>query len=399
MNATVKKWGLRIVTLGSLLVSAAAFAQSGSPGITPTEIRIGQTMPYSGPASAYGTIGRAMAAYLAKINDEGGINGRKLTLISLDDAYSPPKALEQTRKLVEQENVAFMFGPLGTGPNRAITKYLNTKKVPHLFITISATGFADPVGQPWTLGFGPTVDVEARVIAQYLLKEKPAAKIGVLYQNDDFGKSFLDAFRAALGEKAKAMLVSEQSHETSDPTIDSQILSIKAAGADVVISISTPKFSSQAIRKIADLNWKPQIFLSNGTSSVAGVLKPAGLENSVGVMSTQFFKDPGDPRWDNDPGMKEWREFMRKYYPEGSLDDALNVRAVGQAAALVHVLRQVDKDNMTRENIMKAATNIKDLQLSTMLPGVLMNTSPTNYTPMNHMKLMRFDGVRWVLLD
>lgn len=397
MNSKVKMSGFALLAACCLLTSSPGMAQSATPGVTATEIKFGQTNPYSGPVSAYGTIGRAQSAFFDKINAEGGINGRKLTLISLDDGYSPPKTVEQTRKLVEQEGVAFIFDSIGTAPNRATAKYLNSRKVPHLFAGVTAAGFADPVNLPWIIGFQPTLDVEARIIGRHIMQNKPTAKIGVLYQNDDVGKTFLEAFKNVLGEKAKSMIVGEVSYEVSDATVDSQVTSLKASGADTFVNIATPKFASQAIRRMADLSWKPQQYLFGSSSSVTQVLKPAGLENSIGALSAQFYKDPTDPKWANDPAMIAWRQFMTKYYPQGDQNDSNNVHAINFAEALVQTLRQCGND-LSRENIMKQALNLKNLKLPLLLPGITVNTSPTNYHPIRQMQMMRFDGVRWALI-
>jgi branched-chain amino acid transport system substrate-binding protein len=365
------------------------------PGASDTEIRIGQTMPYSGPASAYGTIGKAEAAYFRKINEEGGINGRKINLISLDDGYSPPKAVEMVRKLVEQDEVLLVFQTLGTAVNTAIQKYLNAKKVPQLFVATGATKWNDPKGNPWTMGWQPNYQTEAVIYAKHILKTRPDAKIGVLYQNDDYGKDYLKGFKDGLGAKAN-MIVAEVSYEVTDPTVDSQIVQLQTSGADVFFNITTPKFAAQAIRKAYDIGWKPVQYLNNVSTSVGSVLTPAGLEKAVGVLSSNYGKDPSDPQWEKDPGMIEWRAFMAKYYPEGSLTDNTNVYGYSVARTLVQVLKQCG-DNLTRENVMRQAANLKDFETGVGLPGIRINTSSTDFAPIQAMQMMKFDGKTWQL--
>jgi branched-chain amino acid transport system substrate-binding protein len=379
------------------LASTPALAQKKyGPGVTDTEIRIGQTMPYSGPASAYGTTGRAQAAYFDKINAEGGINGRKIKLISLDDGYSPPKAVEQVRKLVEQDEVLAVFSSFGTPTNTAIVKYLNTKGVPQLFVASGAAEFGDHKAFPWTMGWRPNYQVEGRIYARYVLKEKPAARIAVLYQHDDVGKDYMKGLRDGLGERAAAMIVAEASYEVTDPSIDSQIVSLKASGADTLFNFSTPKFAAQAIRRVYDIGWTPLQFVGNPASSVGTVLKPAGLERAVGIISANFQKDPTDRHWQNDAGFKDWLAWMKKYYPDGDLTDVYNVYAYGLAQTMVQVLRQCG-DDLTRDNVMRQAANLKHLELPMLLPGIRINTSPTDYHPIQQMQLQRFDGKQWVL--
>ena len=343
----------------ALAAAPAAAQKKYDTGATDTEIKIGNTMPYSGPASAYGTIGKVEAAYFKKINDEGGINGRKINFISLDDAYSPPKTVEMVRRLVEQDEVLLVFQPLGTPSNTAIHKYMNAKKVPQLFVATGATKWNDPQNYPWTMGWQPNYQTETTIYAKHILQTKPNAKIGVLYQNDDYGKDYLKGLKDGLGDKAKTMIVAEVSYETSDPTVDSQIVQLQGSGADVFVNITTPKFAAQAIRKAFDIGWKPVHYLNNVSLSVGAVLTPAGLDKSVGILSSNYGKDPTDPQWDNDPEMLEWRAFMKKYYPDGNLTDASNTYGYSVARTLVQVLKQCG-DNLTRENVMRQAANLKN---------------------------------------
>ena len=381
----------------AVLATGALRARAdNAPGITDTEIKIGQTMPYSGPASAYGVIGRTEAAYFKMINDMGGINGRKINLISLDDSYSPPKTVEQIRRLVEQEQVAFLFQTLGTPPNAAIRQYLNDNKVHQLFVSTGASMFADPEHFPWTIGFNPNYQTEAKIYAKHILATKPDAKIGVLYQNDGFGKDYLTGLKAGLGADHAGMLIKEVSYETSEPTIDSQIVTLQGSGADVLIIAATPKFAAQAIRKTYDLGWTPVRFLSNVSPSITAVLKPAGLEKSKGLITAYYGKDPTDARWKDDAGFKEWKDFVAKYMSPLELNDANAAYGFGAAQTMVQVLKQSGAD-LSRDNIMKQAANIKDLQLPMLLPGMTINTSPTNYSPIRQMQLATFDGESWQL--
>ena len=383
--------------LGLALVTSPALAEKKyGPGASDTEIKIGQTMPYSGPASAYGTIGKAEAAYFQMINDEGGINGRKLKLISLDDGYSPPKAVEQVRRLVEQDEVLLLFQNLGTPSNSAIHKYVNAKKVPHLFLATGATKWGDPKDYPWTIGFNPSYQIEARIYAKYVLQNKPNAKIGILYQNDDYGKDYLKGFKDGLGDKASKLIVSEVSYEVTDPTVDSQIVTLKGSGADTFVNITTPKFAAQAIRKAYDIDWKPLQLLNNVSASVGSVLTPAGLDKSVGLITTAYIKDPTDPQWKDDAGMKNWYAFMKKYYPDGNVADGSNAYGYTAAQLLVQVLKQCG-DDLTRENVMKQAASLKDVALPLFLPGIKVNTSPTDYFTFQQLRLAKFDGKEWVL--
>ena len=380
----------------SLVTAPIAHAEKKyGPGASDTEIKIGQTMPYSGPASAYGTIGKVSAAYFEKVNAEGGVNGRKIKFISLDDAYSPPRTVEQVRKLVEQEEVLLLFANLGTPTNSAVHKYVNAKKVPHIFLSTGATKWADPQNFPWTMGWNQTYQSEGRIYAKYILKTRPAAKIAVLYQNDDYGKDYLKGLEDGLGDKAKSMIVAKAPYEVTDPTIDSQIATLQASGADTFVNITTPKFASQAIRRAYDIGWKPALNIVNSVSgSVAAVLQPAGLEKAAGLISVNWYKDPTDKQWENDAGMKEYYAFMKKWYPQGELADVFNVVGYNQAMALVHVLKQCG-DDLTRENVMRQAANIKNLQLPMMYPGIVLNTSPTDFEVIQTARMVRFDGKTW----
>src|ERR1043165_598228 len=370
-----------IVALLAAALSLPALAQKKyDPGASDTEIRIGNTNPYSGPASAYGAIGKAIAAYFRMVNDRGGINGRKVNFMSYDDGYSPPKTVEMARKLVEQDEVLLLFQSLGTPSNTALHKYMNAKKVPQLFVATGATKWNDPKGFHWTMGWQPNYQTEARIYAKHILQTKPNAKIAVLYQNDDYGKDYLKGFEDGLGAKGATMIVAKASYEVSEPTVDSQILQLKSSGADVFFNITTPKFAAQAIRAAYDTGWKPTHYLNNVSNSVGSVLKPAGIEKAVGIITTAYLKDPTDKRWANDPGMKVWREFMAKYNPEGDTSDPFNVYGYTVGATLEQVLKQCG-DLLTRENVMKQAANLKGFHVDTLLPGVTINTSPTDYAP------------------
>jgi branched-chain amino acid transport system substrate-binding protein len=387
-----------LATTLALALPDASWAQKKyDPGASDTEIKIGQTMPYSGPASAYGTLGKAEAAFFQKINDEGGINGRKIVFISVDDSYNPAKAVETTRRLVEQDQVLLMFGSLGTATNSAVHAYLNARKVPQLFVATGAAKWNDAKGHPWTMGLQPDYQTEGHVYAKHILQTRPNAKIAVLYQNDDYGKDYLRGLKDGLGDKAAGMIVAEATYEVTDPTIDSQILQLQASGADVFVDVTTPKFAAQAIRKAYDSGWKPVHYLNSVGNYVGSVLAPAGLDKSVGLISTLYSKDPTDPTWNNDPGMLEWRAFMKKYYPDGDLTNNLNVGGFSAAYTMVHVLRQCG-DNLTRENVMRQAASLKDFTGPTSLPGILVNTSPTDFAPTKSMQPVRFDGKTWVKL-
>lgn len=382
-------------TLALALTVPAAHAQKKyDPGATDTEIKIGQTVPFSGPASAYATIGRTQAAYFHMINDQGGVNGRKINLIQYDDAYSPPKAVEQVRKLVESDEVLLTFQIIGTPSNAAVQKYLNAKKVPQLFAATGASKFTDPKNYPWTLGYNPNYFVEGRIYGQYILKNYPDAKVGVLYQNDDLGRDYLNGIKSGLGDKAATMVVAEASYEVSDPTVDSQILKLRSAGVDVLFSASTPKFAAQTIKKNAELGWKPVHILDINATSVGAVMQPAGLEASKGVLSVNYGKDPLDPTWKDDPAMKKYFEFMAKYYPEGDKNSSFNTYGYGTAQLMVHVLKQCG-DDLTRENVLRQATNIKNFQGDLALPGIVGNTTPNDYRVNKQLQMMRFNGERW----
>ncbi|MBR0813741.1 MULTISPECIES: ABC transporter substrate-binding protein [Bradyrhizobium] len=376
--------------------STASAQKKYDTGATDTEIKIGNIMPYSGPASAYGIIGRTEAAYFKKINDEGGINGRKINFVSYDDAYSPPKTVEQARKLVESDEVLLVFNSLGTPPNSAIQKYMNSKKVPQLFVATGATKWNDPQNFPWTMGWQPNYQSETQIYAKYILKAMPNAKIGVLYQNDDYGKDYLKGLKDGLGAKAASMIVLEESYETSEPTIDNHIVKLKATGADVFINITTPKFAAQAIKKISEIGWKPTHFLNNVSASVGSVIKPAGFENSQDIISAAYLKDVSDPQWKDDAGMKGFLDFMAKYFPEGDKLDGGTIVGYGVAQTLVEVLKKCG-DNLTRENVMKQAASLKDFRTEVLLPGIKINTGANDFAPISSLQLMKFKGDKWDL--
>ncbi len=382
--------------LAAALVVPNALAQAAKygPGASASEIKLGQTMPYSGPASAYGTIGKVQAAYFKMINDNGGINGRKINLISLDDGYSPPKTVEQIRRLVEQDEVLALFQTLGTPPNSAIHKYVNAKKVPHLLLATGATKWGDPKNFPWTMGFNLSYQSEGQIYAKWLLKNKPNAKIAILYQNDDYGKDVLHGVKDGLGAAAAKMIVKEATYEVSDPTVDSQILTLQASGADTFINITTPKFGAQAVRKAWDSGWKPLHIINNVSASVGSVLIPAGLDKSVGLMTVQYYKDPNDPQWKDDASMLEWRAFMGRYYRDGDPKDASNLYGYIAAQTMVQILKQCGND-LTRENVMKQAANLKNVKNNLLLPGMALNTGPNDYFPVEQAQLAKFTGTQW----
>ncbi len=390
------KWLACALALGIAALAPGAPAEAQWPGVTATEIKVGNTNPYSGPASAYGTIGKAIGAYFKKVNDEGGINGRKINYITYDDAYTPPKTVEMIRRLVEQDQVAAVFQPLGTPPNSAIHKYMNQKKVPQLFVATGATKWNDPKSFPWTMGFQPNYQVEGRIYANYILKNLPDAKVGVLYQNDDYGKDYLKGFEDGFGDAAKKLIVLKQSYEVTDPTIDSQIVNLKNSGANVFFNITIPKFAVQAIKKSHDIGWKPAHFLNNVSSSLGTVLKPAGLDASKGLITALYMKEVTDPQWKNDKGFLDWVAWMKKYYPEGALDDQANAYAYNVAILMAHVFKQCGND-LSRENIMKQAASLKNVELPLLLPGIKTNTSPDDFAPIEQEQLAKFDGERWVL--
>ena len=383
------------VSLAIAGVAISAQAKEYSPGASDKEIKVGNINPYSGPASAYSAIAKAIAAYFNKVNDEGGINGRKINFISLDDGYNPAKTVEQARRLVEQEEVLLLFQTLGTPTNSAIHKYMNAKKVPQIFVATGATKWGDPKRFPWTMGWQPNYQSEGKIYAMHLLETKPNAKIGILYQNDDYGKDYLEGFKAGLGDKAKTMIVKEVSYEVTDPTIDNQMVTLKASGADAFFNITTPKFAAQAIKKAADIGWKPLHYLNSVSNAVGSVMKPAGMENGVGIISTAYIKDPTDPQWQKG---KEWDDFvayMKKYHPTGAMNDNFNVYGYTVAQALVQVLKQCG-DTLTRENVMKQAANM-DFTLPMLIPGVNVKTAPDDFYPLEREQLIRFDGTTWQL--
>jgi branched-chain amino acid transport system substrate-binding protein len=377
-------------------VSAWSARGANAPGITDTEIKIGQTMPYSGPASAYGVNGKTEAAYFRMINDRGGVNGRKINLISLDDGFNPSKTVEQIRRLIEEEQVAFIFQSLGTSSNAAIRQYLNDNKAPQLFVATGASIFSDPEHFPWTMGYNANYQTEAKIYAKHVLATRPDAKIGVLYQNDGLGKDYLIGLREALGADHANMLIKEVSYETLEPTVDSQIVTLQGSGADVFVIAATPKFAAQAIRRSWDLGWSAARYVSNVSPSIATVLKPAGLEKSKDLMTAYYVKDPTDARWKNDPGVKEWKDFCNEYLTPSVFIDSNAAYAFGAAGAMVQVLKQCG-DDLSRENIMKQAASLMDLELPMLLPGIKLNTSPTNYSPIRQMQLARFNGESWEL--
>jgi ABC-type branched-subunit amino acid transport system substrate-binding protein len=385
-----------LALFAAALGGALAAEKKYDTGATDTEIKIGNIMPYSGPASAYGVIGKTEAAYFKKINDAGGINGRKINFISYDDGYSPPKTVEQARKLVESDEVLFIFNSLGTPPNTAIQKYMNAKKVPQLFVATGATKWNDPKDFPWTMGWQPSYQSEARIYAKYILKEKPNAKIAILYQNDDYGKDYVKGLKDGLGAKASSMIVAEESFETTEPTVDNHVVKLKSTGADIFFNVTTPKFAAQAIKKVAEIDWKPLHILNNVSASVGSVIKPAGFENAQGIISAAYLKDVSDPQWENDAGMKEFLNFLAKEFPEGNKLDASVIVGYAVAQTMVQVLKQCG-DNLTRENIMKQAASLKDFRTEVLLPGIRINTSPTSFAPISSLQLMQFKGERWNL--
>ncbi len=392
-HITATSLAVAALTLGSGLVWAAG--QYG-PGASDTEIKIGQTMPYSGPASAYGTIGKAEAAYFAMINEKGGVNGRKINLISRDDGYSPPKTVEAVRKLVEEDQVLLTFNILGTPPNTAVQDYLNDNKVPQLFVATGADKWNDPKKFPWTMGWQPSYRIEARIYGRYILKNFPNAKVAIVYQNDDFGKDYLTGLKEGLGDKAAKMLVAMQTYETTDPTINSQIVALQGSGADTLLVAAIPKFAAQAVRKVADVGWKPHFFITNVSASVKSVMQPAGFGKSQGIITAGYLKDPNDTQWQSSAEYKDWLEWMKKYYSSGSLADVNNVYGYSAAETMVYVLKAAG-NNLTRANIMKQAASIHDLKLPMALPGVTLSTSATDFAPIKQMQLQKFEGETWKL--
>jgi branched-chain amino acid transport system substrate-binding protein len=385
----------------STIGAAAAFsglrhARADTPGVTATEIKIGHTIPYSGPASAYGVIGRGHVAFFKMINEKGGIAGRKINLISLDDGYAPPKTVEQVRRLVEQDEVAFMFSPLGTPNNTAIQKYLNAKKIPQLFVATGADKWGNYKDNPWTMGWQPSYRTEAQIYAKYLRANKPAGRMAVLYQNDDFGKDYLIGLKDALGADYAKTVIKEFSYEVTDATIDSQAVSMRDSGADVLLTAATPKFAAQMIRKVADMGWHPLHFLTNVSASVGAVITPAGKEKAIDIITAAYIKDSTDPTWNNDPGLGEWRAFMKANLPDADLTDAGYLSAYGVDVTMLQVFKQCGND-FSRENIMRQAANIKDLSVPVLLPGIKVSTSPTNFHPIRQMQLSKWNGNNWQL--
>jgi branched-chain amino acid transport system substrate-binding protein len=389
----------RRLLVGATALAGVAFlalgASAGTVGVTDKEIKIGNTNPYSGPASSYGTIGKSIAAYFNKINEMGGVNGRKINFISLDDGYSPPKTKEQFRKLVEQEEVAFIFQSLGTPTNSAVHEYMNRKKVPQLFVATGATKWGDPKGHPWTMGYQPNYQTAGRIYGNYILANAPEGKIGILYQNDDYGKDYVTGLKLALGDKFDSMVIAQESYEAADPTVDSQVVNLKSKGADVFYNVSIPKFAAQAIKKAYEIGWKPVHVLNDVSASISSVLKPAGFDASKGIVTGVYLKDPTDPAWKDDPEYKEWVAFMDKYLPEGDKTNSFNAYGYAVAQLMVHVLNQCGND-LSRENIMAQAANLQDVRLKMLLPGILVNTSPTDFYPLEQMQMQQFDGKEWV---
>jgi branched-chain amino acid transport system substrate-binding protein len=386
-------WRAIVVSLGAAAIAAPAFAQN-APGITDSEIKLGQTMPYTGPVTGFSTLGKGEIAYMKMINDRGGVNGRKINLISLDDGYVPPRTVEQTRRLVEQDEVAAIFGSLGTAPQTAVVKYLNDKKVPQLFLGSGAYKWGNYKETPWTMGgVQATFRAEARIYARYILDKNPNAKIGILHQNDDFGRDYASGVKDVLGDKFDAM-VKVATYEFTDATIDSQIVSLQGAGCDALIVAASPKFAAQSIRKVYDIGWKPLFFMTNVGIWVGTVMEPAGFEKGIGLLSSAYIKDPTDTSWNNDPAMIEWKAWAAKYMPEADARDSNYVNGYNYASAMVQALRQAGND-LSRDNIMRQAANLKDLELPMLLPGIKVNTSPTNYYPVQQMQLMRWNGKQW----
>ncbi len=393
---TTQRCTLPIAGLGLALAFSVAWGQkSYGPGVTDTEIKLGQTMPYSGPASSLGAQGLTDGAYFARLNEQGGINGRRVKLLSLDDGYSPPKTVEHTRRLIEQEQVLAIYHSLGTPTNSATYRYVNAQKVPQLFIVTGAEKFRNAAQAPWTVPIVPALTSEARALARYILGSAPQARIAVLYQNDDLGHDMLKGFKQGLGANAGKMIVAEASYEVTDPTIDSQIVSLKSAGADTLMLFAVPRFSAQALKKVAAIGWKPLRFVAAPSANATSVMKPVGPEIASGVMAVRFLKDPSDPAWDNDAGMREYLAFMKRYRPDGDPTDLENAYAYTSAQLMVQILEQCG-DELTRENLMRQALAIKDLELPLLLPGIRMNTSQTRRAPIDQFQIARFDGQHWV---
>ncbi len=376
------------------LPGIARRARAEEPGVTATEIKIGSTNALSGPASAYGVISRTNAAYFNMVNDQGGIGGRKINFIFYDDGYAPPRTVEQTRRLVEQDGVAFMFNALGTATNNAVQRYLNQKKIPQLFLATGADRWGDYQHFPWTMGFQPSYRIEAQIYAKTILRDQPKGKVAVLYQNDDFGKDYLSGLKDVWGDKYDSMVVKAASYEVTDPTIDSQVVTLQSSGADILVTAATPKFAAQTIRKVADIGWKPVHYLTNVSISVGSVMKPAGAEKGVGIVTSGYIKDSGDARWKDDPGMNEWRAFMAKYMPDTPLSDGNAVYGFAAAATMTQVLKQCGAE-VTRERVMHEAANLHDFEVGVLVPGIRINTSPTNFHPLRQMQLARWTGEHW----
>jgi branched-chain amino acid transport system substrate-binding protein len=396
---TLLKAGLTLGALqfaGSSVLKAAAAQKKYDTGATDSQIMIGNIMPYSGPASAYAVIGKTETALFQMINDEGGINGRKIAFISYDDGYSPPKTFEQARRLVEDDNVLLIFNSLGTPTNSAIHTYMNEKKVPQLFVATGAAKWNDPKHFPWTMGWQPSYQTEGRIYAKYILREKSSAKIAIMYQNDDYGKDYLKGLKDGLGAKAASMIVGEQSYETTEPTIDSQVVGLQATGADVFFNVATPKFAAQAIKRASEIGWKPLHILNNVSASIGSVMKPAGFERAQGIVSAAYLKDATDPQWKNDADMKAWNVFMDKYVPGGDKSDAGYIVGYSVARTMIQVLKQCG-DDLTRQNVMKEAANLRNFEPGLLLPGISINTSPTDFAPIEQLQLMKFKGQTWQL--
>ena len=391
MQGCMKLLSATVVAAGFALSAGAGLAQ----GVTDKEIKIGNTAPYSGPASSYGTIGKANLAYWKMVNAKGGINGRMINMVSLDDGYSPPKTKEQFRKLIESDKVLGTFNTLGTPTNSAVHVYMNKKKVPHLFLATGATKWGDPKNFPWTMGWQPNYQTEGRIYANWLLKNKPDAKVAILYQNDDYGKDYVHGFKEGLGDKAGTMIVAEESYEVTDPTIDSQIVNLKGSGADTFYNVAIPKFAAQAIRKVYDIGWTPTHLLNSVSASIASTIKPAGVEKSQGIITTVYLKDPTDPAWADDPEYKEWLAWMDTYYPEGDKANPFNVYGYAAAQTMEQVLKQCG-DDLSRENVMKQAANLRNFRAKMLLPGISISTSPTDFYPIEAMQMQRFEGEEWV---
>jgi branched-chain amino acid transport system substrate-binding protein len=396
---TLLKAGLALGALqfaAPFVTRAAAVQKQYSPGATDQLIKIGNIMPYSGPASAYAVIGKTETAFFQMINDEGGINGRKISFISYDDGYSPPKTFEQARRLVEDDGVLLIFNSLGTPTNSAIHSYMNQKKVPQLFVATGAAKWNDPERFPWTMGWQPSYQTEGRIYAKYILKEVPKAKIAILYQNDDYGKDYVKGLKDGLGAKAASMIVGERSYETTEPTIDSEVVALQSTGADVFFNVTTPKFAAQAIKKVSDVGWKPLHILNNVSASIGSVLKPAGFDHAQGIVSAAYLKDSTDPQWNDSPDMKTWNAFMDKHLPDGDKSDANYIYGYSVARTMVEVLKQCG-DDLTRENIMKRAASLRNFEPGLLLPGIAINTSPTDFAPIEQLQLMKFAGQTWKL--